>query len=129
MLKEHLSQAHDAASRRFKIIDKQVDWIHISLLSSQVFQHSRLGLRSRFLLRSTGVTWVIPAMASIIHRLQSSMLLPPLNVSNWIATTFARISVRQNTQRNIDLVMLIYGEFNVFRPVDTGKSWINPGRH
>jgi hypothetical protein len=35
MLLEHLSQAHDAASRRFKIIDKHVDWIHTVLLSGQ----------------------------------------------------------------------------------------------
>ncbi len=28
MLAEHLSQAHDAASRRAEIIDRHVDWIH-----------------------------------------------------------------------------------------------------
>ena len=27
MLEEHLSQEHDAASRRFEIIDRHVDWI------------------------------------------------------------------------------------------------------
>lgn len=32
MLKEHLSQAHDAASRRFEIIDRQVNCIHTTLL-------------------------------------------------------------------------------------------------
>ena len=32
MLDEHLSQAHDAASRRFEIIDKHVDWIHTHVL-------------------------------------------------------------------------------------------------
>lgn len=32
MLKEHLSQAHDAASRRFEIIDEHVEWIHNQVL-------------------------------------------------------------------------------------------------
>ncbi len=32
MLHEHLSQDHDAASRRSMVIDRQVDWIHQSLL-------------------------------------------------------------------------------------------------
>ncbi len=77
--------------------------------------------------------WVTPAMASITRRLQLSMLLPQLNGSDLIAITIARIFVRQNSQTEIDLVMLIYGEFNVFRPVDIGKildkSWqaLKPG--
>ena len=32
MLKEHLSQDHDMASRRFEIIERQVQWIHGRLL-------------------------------------------------------------------------------------------------
>ena len=32
MLAEHLSQSHDAASRRFARIDRQVAWIHRELL-------------------------------------------------------------------------------------------------
>jgi len=32
MLNEHLSQEHDAASRRFEIIDKHVKWIHNQVL-------------------------------------------------------------------------------------------------
>ncbi|MCA9368642.1 class I SAM-dependent methyltransferase, partial [Candidatus Kaiserbacteria bacterium] len=28
MLQEHLSQEHDAASRRFAVIDQHVAWIH-----------------------------------------------------------------------------------------------------
>ena len=33
MLREHLSQEHDAASRRFATIDRHVDWIHRSVLT------------------------------------------------------------------------------------------------
>ena len=32
MLEEHLAQTHDLASRRFEVIDQQVDWIHGEIL-------------------------------------------------------------------------------------------------
>ena len=35
MLREHLSQEHDAASRRFAEIDRHVAWIHQSVLARQ----------------------------------------------------------------------------------------------
>ena len=35
MLREHLSQAHDAASRRFETIDKHVAWIHRAILGGR----------------------------------------------------------------------------------------------
>ena len=35
MLREHLSQDHNAASRRFEIIDKHVEWIHREVLSEK----------------------------------------------------------------------------------------------
>jgi len=35
MLKEHLSQKHDAASRRTRTIKKQVDWIHNFVLDGK----------------------------------------------------------------------------------------------
>src|SRR5512139_3579983 len=35
MLLEHLSQEHDAASRRFETIDRHVHWIHHAVLSGQ----------------------------------------------------------------------------------------------
>ena len=37
MLREHLSQEHNKASRRFEKIDKQVDWIHAHLCMMQHF--------------------------------------------------------------------------------------------
>ena len=36
MLNEHLSQAHDAASRRFEIIEKHVSWIHHQVLQGSL---------------------------------------------------------------------------------------------
>ena len=35
MLKEHLSQAHDLASRRFEAIDTHIEWIHQKLLEGK----------------------------------------------------------------------------------------------
>jgi 2-polyprenyl-3-methyl-5-hydroxy-6-metoxy-1,4-benzoquinol methylase len=35
MLKEHLSQEHDGASRRFEVIDQHVGWIHHEVLSER----------------------------------------------------------------------------------------------
>ena len=35
MLLEHLSQEHDAASRRFATIDEQVSWIHDTVLGGR----------------------------------------------------------------------------------------------
>jgi SAM-dependent methyltransferase len=43
MLREHLSQEHDAASRRFEKIDAHVDWIHHELLSGRVTRILDLG--------------------------------------------------------------------------------------
>ena len=35
MLREHLSQEHDRASRRFEAIEKHVSWIHGSVKDTQ----------------------------------------------------------------------------------------------
>ena len=40
MLREHLSQQHDAASRRVEIIDRQVAWIHHALYGSDLVASS-----------------------------------------------------------------------------------------
>jgi hypothetical protein len=38
MLKEHLSKAHDDASRRFETIDKHVSWIQEHILTGSPTQ-------------------------------------------------------------------------------------------
>ena len=43
MLREHLSQDHDAASRRFAIIDQHVAWIHHQVLSDRTSRILDLG--------------------------------------------------------------------------------------
>ncbi len=132
MLNEHLSQAHDAASRRFEIIDRQVGWIHASLLNNQASSVLDLGCGPGF-------------YASRLARLGHTCLgidYSPASIEYAAATAQRdRLDCGYLCQDicvadfpgNFDLIMLIYGEFNVFRPGDIGhildKSWqaLRPG--
>ena len=132
MLKEHLSQAHDAASRRFEIIDRQVGWIHTSLLNRQV---------SEILDLACGPGFYSARLAHLGHACHG-IDYSPASIEYAVATArHEQLDCQYTCQDirlaeypgNIDLVMLIYGEFNVFRPVDIGKildkSWqaLKPG--
>jgi ubiquinone/menaquinone biosynthesis C-methylase UbiE len=126
MLKEHLSQAHDAASRRFKIIDRQVDWIHSTLLSSQASCILDLGC---------GPGFYTERLARLGHTCHGIDYSPASIEYAAITAQRERLNCDYRCQdirltefpNNVNLVMLIYGEFNVFRPVDAGKilnkSW------
>jgi SAM-dependent methyltransferase len=126
MLKEHLSQDHDAASRRFPIIDQQVDWIHNDLLSQQParildlacgpgFYTSRLAARGHTCI---GIDYSPASIEYAVSTAQAERL----------ACTYLCQDIRQaEYPSNVALVMLIYGEFNVFRPQDAksilAKAW------
>ncbi len=43
MLREHLDQGHDAASRRFEVVDRHVAWIHDELLGGRAGRVLDLG--------------------------------------------------------------------------------------
>jgi SAM-dependent methyltransferase len=126
MLAEHLSQAHDAASRRFEIIDKHVDWIHNQVLG---------GKPSRVLDIGCGPGLYTSRLDKLGH--------------NCIGIDFSPASIayaREQTEEkdlsceyilddirtadyggSHDLVMSIFGEFNVFRPAEARqvlrKAW------
>lgn len=111
MLLQHLSQAHDAASRRFAVIDSQVSWIHKYLLSSQPSRILDLGCgpglyMRRFMDLGHTCMGIDFSPASIAYarshgcNCQEGDLIPVDYGSGY------------------DLVMLIYGEFNVFHPDD-----------
>jgi SAM-dependent methyltransferase len=132
MLKEHLSQAHDAASRRFEIIDRQVDWIHTTLL---VRQPSRIldlgcgpGLYAQCLARlGHSIYGIDYSPASIEYAIKTAS-------QEGLTCTYTCEDIRQAIfPHQINLVMLIFGEFNVFRPSDAqvilGKAWhaLEPG--
>ena len=115
MLREHLDQSHDLASRRFEIIDQHVAWIHQELLSGRpsevldlgcgpgFYSHrlARLGHRCRGIDYSPASLRYARGIAEE-QRLSCEFLEQDLRESDWGA--------------GYDLAMQIYGEFNVFRP-------------
>jgi SAM-dependent methyltransferase len=120
MLEEHLSQDHDAASRRFRKIDKQVNWIHHWLLSSHPTRILDLacgpGLYTSRLSRMghecVGIDYSPASIAYAADQarrenLRCSYLQQDIRTAEY-STGFG-------------LIMLIYGEFNVFRPVDARR--------
>jgi SAM-dependent methyltransferase len=115
MLREHLAQEHDAASRRFAIIDRHVRWIH-----DQVLQ----GNPTRILDLCCGPGFYTNRLARLGHRCVGIDFSPA-------SIAYAREQARsegfdvryiQHDVRTAEygegygLVTLIYGEFNVFRP-------------
>jgi SAM-dependent methyltransferase len=117
MLLEHLSQEHDAASRRFETIDRQVEWIHHSVLSGQPTRILDLGCgpglyTSRLARLGHDCVGIDFSPASIKHaqeaaqasRLRCSYLQQDIRVADY--------------GQGYGLVMLVFGEFNVFRTAE-----------
>ena len=117
MLAEHLSQSHDAASRRFERIDRHVAWIHRELLEEvptrvldlgcgpglYTSRLARLGHESVGIDFSPASVAYATAQASE-HGQKCSYVLQDMRTAGYGA--------------GFGLVMLIFGEFNVFRPSD-----------
>lgn len=114
MLREHLSQKHDAASRRAAKIKKQVDWIHTHVLAGKPGRILDLGCgpglyASRLAAFGHTCHGIDFSPASVEYALQHA----PANC------TYALADLRQaDFGAGYDLAMLIYGELNVFRPAD-----------
>ncbi len=113
MLAEHLSQAHDAASRRFAIIDQHVAWIHAVLLGGRParvldlgcgpgFYTNRLAVRGH---TCTGIDFA-PASIAYARRQAASAHLTSAYIPDDLRTA--------DFGTGFDLVMLIYGELNAF---------------
>ncbi len=114
MLREHLSQDHDMASRRMEWIDKQVAWIHEHLLGGKPssildlgcgpgFYSHRLAARGH---RCCGIDF---GPASIEYAQQHSPAPSQC--------TFALGDIRHTPFGcPYDLAMILFGEFNVFAP-------------
>jgi SAM-dependent methyltransferase len=117
MLKEHLTQAHDAASRRFEVIDRQVDWIHTTLLGGRSMKVLDLGCgpglyTSRLARRGCSCTGIDFSPASIVHAKEAVE-------RDHLDCRYVEGDIRTATfGEGYGLAMLIYGEFNVFRPDD-----------
>ncbi len=115
MLNEHLSQAHNAASRRFEIIDRHVNWIHEQVLK---------GNPTRILDLGCGPGLYTNRLARLGHRCVG-IDFSPASIAyakeQAEQAGFACEYIHQDIRTadygdGYGLVMSIFGEFNVFRP-------------
>ena len=117
MLAEHLSQSHDAASRRFDRIDRHVAWIHRELLEGVPTRVLDLGCGpglytsrlARLEHECVGIDFSPASVAYASaqaneHGLKCSYVLQDMRTADY--------------GRGYGLVMLIFGEFNVFNAQD-----------
>jgi SAM-dependent methyltransferase len=117
MLAEHLSQEHDAASRRAGSIDAHVRWIHERLLH---------GRPARILDLGCGPGLYATRLAALGHTCRGIDYAPAsIEYARSIAgearlpCTYELADIRTASfGHDFTLVMLIYGELNAFRPAD-----------
>ncbi len=117
MLKEHLSQEHDAASRRTEKIRRHVDWIHHAVLG---------GNPARILDLACGPGLYSSRLAELGHECVGIDYSPASieyaktrALEAGLRSTYTLGDIRREEYgRGFRLAMLIYGEFNVFRPQD-----------
>ncbi len=120
MLEEHLSQAHDAASRRSEIIDRHVGWIHAEILSQTPGRILDLGcgpgLYAHRLAtlghQCTGIDFSPASVAYAKEEARRGLLAIHYEHDDIRAAKFPD---------GQDLVMLVSGELNVFSPADAGR--------
>lgn len=132
MLEVHLSQDHDMASRRSVKIDGQTDWIHTKLLK---------GKPSHILDLACGPGFYSHRLTERGHTCRGIDFSPAsIEYAREQARTrkldceFVLDDIRSAEYGSgYDLVMLIYGEFNVFKPADISnildkiRAALNPG--
>jgi SAM-dependent methyltransferase len=129
MLKEHLSQKHDAASRRTSILKKHVEWIHTFILDRRPSRILDLGCGPGL------YTARLSRLGHICHGIDFG----PASIEYAEKLAPEKCTYTLGDIRTIgfgsgyDLVMLIFGEFNVFKPADArmilNKAFqaLNPG--
>jgi len=114
MLQEHLSQAHDAASRRSAVIDRHVAWIHGELLNSGPARILDLGCgpglyTGRLAALGHSCVGIDFAPASIAYARQQAE-------ETGLDCCYHQEDVRQaDYGSGYGLVMFLFGEINVFR--------------
>ena len=117
MLREHLTQDHNAASRQFEIIDKHVDWIHREVLSEKQCSILDLGCgpglyMMRFAKLGHQCVGIDYSPASIAYAVEQAE-------NEKISITCSCEDIRQaDFGAGYDMVMLVFGELNVFSPAD-----------
>jgi len=120
MLREHLSQDHDLASRRPSLIDSQVEWIEESLLGDNESRVLDLACGPGFYLnrlarsghRGVGIDF---SPASIGHAVEKA-------TAEGLDVRYVEADIRSAEYgTGFDLVMLLYGQLNVFRPPEAAS--------
>ena len=113
MLAEHLSQDHDLASRRSETIDGHVDWIYSSVLGGRPGRVLDLGCgpglyAQRLARRGCEYVGVDFSPASIRYASETA-------ASSDLNCRFIHGDLRdQDFGSGFNLVMMVYGQFNVF---------------
>jgi SAM-dependent methyltransferase len=113
MLAEHLSQEHDLASRKSATIDGHVDWISATVLDGRAGKLLDLGCGPglyvhRLSARGCECVGMDFSPASIRHATETA-------AADDLACRFVLADLRDEAFGDgYDLVMLIYGQFNVF---------------
>jgi len=119
MLEHHLTQEHDLASRRFDIIDRHVDWIH-----------DRLGEKpSKILDLACGPGLYTIRLTKLEHSCRGIDFGPASikyareqALKEGVEVDYVLEDIRTaDYGDDNDLVLFIYGEFNVFKPVDVKR--------
>ena len=118
MLKEHLTQDHDAATRRLVTVDRHVKFINEQVLTRPAARILDLGcgpgLYSHRLARLghsvRGIDFSPASVEYARHVAESEGLDCAYTLNDVRAEPFG--------QQEYDLVMFIFGEFNVFCPAD-----------
>ena len=127
MLQEHLTQEHDHASRRLNIIDQHVAWIDNELLRRNPSKILDLGCGPGLYIqrlaasghRCTGIDFS-PASIRYAHQQAEAAGLH----IEYILADLRDVEF----DSGYDLVMMIFGEFNVF-PIDEGIDVLNRASH
>lgn len=113
MLAEHLTQAHDRASRRSHIIDHHVAWIHDDVLHEQPSRILDLGCgpglyANRLAALGHRCVGIDYSPASIAYAQEQSR-------QAGLTATYRQEDIRAaEYDDGFDLVMLLFGELNVF---------------
>lgn len=118
MLAEHLSQQHDAASRRGELIDQHVTWLHEGVLAGRASTILDLGCgpglyTSRLAQLGHQCVGIDYGPASIAYAREQAE-------QQELACLYAQADVREaDYGSGYDLVMMVHGELTVFRPQET----------
>jgi SAM-dependent methyltransferase len=134
MLREHLSQAHDAASRRSIIIDEHVEWVHHAVLNDRSSRVLDLGCgpglySSRLAQHGHACVGLDFSPASIEYAREFAQ-------AQQLACDYHLADVRHaDYGAGYDLAMFVFGEPNVFRPEELqhilrkASAALNDGGH